>query len=242
MPLKELQRLQAVNRFLKLEMDSHEELNEIVRVAADICEAPVALITLLDDETQHIGFQVGFDKKSTPARDAFCRYAIQSTDLLQVTDALKDPRFSSNPLVLGDPNIRFYAGAPLTTQDGQSLGSLCVIDTVPRELDNRQQKMLRILSRRAMQILEFELSIAVLKDHVIRTKQSENKLRSFFESSVSCHLLLGKQFEVLAYNKVVSEFINELFGIEIKEGMDIKDFVHKDHVGTFIENYTNALQ
>lgn len=241
MPLRELDRMQAVNRFLKLEINRGQELQRIVQQAAAICKTPVALITLLDDQTQYIKFQVGFDRQQTASKDAFCRYTIDSDDIMEIPDAEKDERFSGNPLVTGDPHIRFYAGSPLTTQDGYNLGSLCVIDHTPRQLSADQRMMLEILSRQAMQILEFELSINVLKDQIIKVKQSETKLRSFFESMVSCHLLLGKDFEVLAFNRMVADFIQELFGVAIQEGDRITDFVHKSHLSTFEENYKAAL-
>lgn len=226
MPLNELERLAAVNRFLDLEVDRNAELEDIVKMAAEICHTPVALITLLDDETQFIKFQTGFDCERTDKKDAFCQYAIQAYDILEVPDANQDPRFVNNPLVTGDPNIRFYAGAPLTTRDGHNLGSLCVIDQQPRQLTDQQRRMLSALSRQAMKILEFEMSIKVLGQQVATIKQSEVKLRSFFESSVSCHLLLGINFEVIAFNKPVQQIIHRLFGAKLREGADIREYVH----------------
>lgn len=241
MPLRDLERLQTVNRFLKLNIDRNEELEEIVRLAADICNTPVALLTILDDQTQYIKFRVGFDRAHTDARDAFCQYTIQSFEITEVSDAQADHRFSANPLVTGDPHIRFYAGAPLTTQDGYSLGSLCVIDKQPRSLSDHQRKMLAMLSRQAIKVFEFELSVNTLKEQVIKARQSEIKLRSFFESTVSCHLLLGKSFEVLAFNKVVAAFISDMYGADLSEGTIINSFVHRSHVATFEASYQTAL-
>lgn len=242
MPLNELERLAAVNRFLDLEVDRNAELEDIVKMAAEICHTPVALITLLDDETQFIKFQTGFDCERTDKKDAFCQYAIQAYDILEVPDANQDPRFVNNPLVTGDPNIRFYAGAPLTTRDGHNLGSLCVIDQQPRQLTDQQRRMLSALSRQAMKILEFEMSIKVLGQQVATIKQSEVKLRSFFESSVSCHLLLGINFEVMAFNKPVQQIIHRLFGAKLREGADIREYVHKSHLEEFVSSCTAALQ
>lgn len=241
MPLKELERLQAVNRFLTLEIDRKKELDDIVKMAAEICQTPVALITMLDDQTQFIKFSIGFERDQTRQEDAFCQYAIQSYDLLEVADATKDARFVNNPLVTDDPNIRFYAGSPLTTQDGHNLGSLCVIDQYPRILTTVQKQVLVILSRQVTQILEFELSIKIMKDQFIQARQAEIKLRSFFESSVSCHLLLGMNFDVMAYNKSLKNFIKDVFGISVKLDMDIRNYVHSSHQQTFVNNYQAAL-
>lgn len=241
MPLKELERLQAVTRFLTLEVDRRKELEDIVKLVAEVCQTPIGLITILDDQTQYIKFQVGFDQQSTSKKDAFCQYTIQRYDLLEVPDAAQDERFVNNPLVTDNPHIRFYAGAPLTTQDGLNLGSLCVIDRHPKTLTDAQKQLLQILARQVIQILESEFSVKLLKDLFVKTKQAEIKLRSFFESSSSCHLLLGKNFDILAFNKSLEKFIANTFGIKVTEGMDIREYVSASHLHTFIENYQTAL-
>lgn len=201
MPLKELERLQAVNCFLTLEIDGKKELDNIVKMAAEICQTPLALITILDDQPQFIKSGVGFEKEKTDRKDAFYQYAIQAYEVFEVPDAIQDMRFVNYPLVTADPNIRFYADSPLTTQDGYNPGGLCVIDQQPRMLTTAQKQVLQILSRHVTQILEFELSIKMLRYQFIQAHRSEIKLRSFFESTVSCHLLLGTNFEIMAYNK-----------------------------------------
>jgi PAS domain S-box-containing protein len=240
MPLKELERLQAVNRFLALNIDKKQEFDDIVRLAAEICDTPVALITILDDQTQFIKFRFGYQQQQTKREDSFCQHTIQDYQILEIPDAVKDERFVNNPLVTGDPNIRFYAGCPLTTRDGHNLGSLCVIDNQPGSLSELQRKMLEVLSQQVIRIIEFEMGINLLREQFTQVKQSEIKLRSFFESSVSYHLLLGRNFEILAFNKPVVTFLEDLFNITIQEGMDIRDFVHKEHQ-TFMYEYSTAL-
>lgn len=241
MPLQQLERLKAVNRFLTLEIDRKKELDDIVKVAAEFCQTSVGLITLLDDQTQYVKFQVGFNHPTTSKKDAFCQYTIQEYAVLEVPDAKCDERFVHNPLVTGDPNIRFYAGAPLTTQDGHNIGSLCVIDQQPKELTDSQKQLLQVLARQIIQVLEFEFSINALKSQFVKAKQGEIKLRSFFESSVSCHLLLGRDFDVLAFNQSLELFIDQLYGVKIGEGMDIRAYLHESHLPTFVENYRVAL-
>lgn len=242
MPLKELERLQAVNRFLKLEISKEKELQDIVNFAADICGVPTALITLIDQDVQHIRFKVGFNKSTTSREEAFCNHVIGQQEVMIVPDALLDERFIHNPLVTKDPNIRFYAGAPLTTSDGHDLGSLCVIDQVPRELTVQQQKTLKMLSRQVIQLLEFDSSLNILKEQFITARQAEIELRSFFESSIDCHLLLGKDFEILAFNRSVERLIYAERGLSLQRGDQMGDYVHPDFREAFELNYRKALQ
>ncbi len=129
--------------------------DEITRLAAKFCDAPIALITLVDDKRQWFKAKVGLQAEETPREVAFCAHAIQTPDhVMIVKDASLDPRFSGNPLVTGDPNIRFYAGAPLVTSNGQPLGTLCVIDTVPREIDAKQLEVLQFLANQVIEHIE----------------------------------------------------------------------------------------
>src|SRR5471030_75989 len=109
MPQKELERLQAVTRFLKLKVSKEKEIQEIVELAAEICQTPTALITLLDHDTQYIKFRVGSDLETTTRQDAFCNHVIEQYEVMVVSDALKDERFVNSSLVTGDSSVRFYA-------------------------------------------------------------------------------------------------------------------------------------
>ncbi|MES2266666.1 MAG: GAF domain-containing protein [Bacteroidota bacterium] len=242
MPLRELERIAAVNRFLKLEISKEKELQEIVELAARICGTPTALITLIDADTQFIKFKVGFKYETTSRADAFCNHVIEKDQVMLVPDAQLDERFAANPLVTGDPNIRFYAGSPLTTRDGLNLGSLCVIDQLPKALNDLQQQMLAALSKQVIQLLEFESSITVLKDQFIAAKRSEIELRSFFESSIDCHLLLGKDFEVLAFNKAIERMIAMAYNRHLVRGNDMGRYLNPDFKNEFYNNYLKALK
>jgi PAS domain S-box-containing protein len=236
----ELERLQAVNRFLKLNISKEKEIQEIVKLAAEICQTPTALVTLLDHDTQYIKFKVGFDLETTTRRDAFCNHIIEQYEVMVVPDALKDERFVNSSLVTGNPNIRFYAGSPLTTQDGHNLGSLCVVDQIPKQLSSSQQQMLRILSKQVINLLEFDSSLKILKEQFIEAKSSENKLRSFFESFASCYLLIGKNLEILDYNKASANFVESKYHVKINTGMKVIDYIHQP-LSEFINNYNKAL-
>jgi len=242
MPQKELDRLQAVNRLLNLQFSKEKELQEIVNFAAKICGTPTALITLIGEKTQHIKFKVGFEAETTSRDVAFCAHVIGQKDVMVIVDAKQDNRFADNILVTGDPHIRFYAGTPLTTQDGFDLGSLCVIDQHPKELSELQQLMLQALSKQVIQLLEIDNSIKVLKEQYIQAKRSEIELRSFFESSIDCHLLLGKDFEILAFNKALDRFINNVYGKTLVRGKQIAPYLSPQILDQFYKNYEKALK
>jgi GAF domain-containing protein len=128
--------------------------DDLTELASGICEAPIALISLVDEKRQWFKSRFGTTLTETSRDVSFCSHAIQQPDLFIIPDTAKDPRFASNPLVTSDPKIRFYAGAPLTTADGYALGTLCVIDKVPRELREQQKQALRILARHVVSQLE----------------------------------------------------------------------------------------
>jgi signal transduction histidine kinase len=125
-------RLAALRRYHVLDTPSEAGFDRITRLAARWLDVPIALVTLLDADRQWFKSCVGLDLQETPRDVSFCAYNLHSAEPLVVEDATQDPRFADNPLVTGPPGIRFYAGAPLVTPDGYPLGSLCVIDTVPR--------------------------------------------------------------------------------------------------------------
>lgn len=242
MPYRELERLQAVNRFVKLEFYKEKELQEIVELAADICQSPIALITLLDEHKQHIKFRFGTDMEKTPRQDAFCNHTIEHYDLMVIPDALQDERFVNNPLVINNPHIRFYAGSPLTTQDGYNLGSLCVIDIVPKQLSHQQQQMLQILSKQVISLMEFDASLKILKEQFIKVKSSEIQLKAFFESSSSCHVLIDPDLRVMAFNKAAANAIEQFYHVKIYVGMLVTSFVHQDNKAEFVNNCEQAIQ
>lgn len=240
MPSKEQERLRAVNRFLKLEISKEKQIQEIVGLAAEICQTPTAMVTLLDHDTQYIKFKVGCDLETTTRQDAFCNHLIEQDDVMIITDARRDQRFVNSSLVTGDTNVRFYAGVPLTTQDGHNLGGLCVIGQAPKQLSASQQQILRILSKQVINLLEFDSSLELLKEQFIAAKSSENKLRSFFESFSSIYVLIGKNLEILDFNKASARFVEKKFNVKVKAGMKVTDFIHQP-LPVFMANYNSAL-
>jgi GAF domain-containing protein len=153
-PHNEKKRLKVLWQYEVLDTVPEELFDDLTELAACICEAPIALISLVDEKRQWFKSRVGVNVSETSRDVSFCAYAITQNDLFIVPDATKDKRFASNPLVTSDPKIRFYAGAPLITPDGQPLGTLCVIDKVPRILRPDQKQALRILARHVVSQLE----------------------------------------------------------------------------------------
>ena len=147
-------RLEALHSYEVLDTDPEQVFNDLVHLSAFICGTPIALISLIDDKRQWFKARVGLKPTQTPREDAFCQYAMLAADVYEVPDATADTRFALNPLVTGDPHIRFYAGAPLLTPEGQPLGTLCALDTVPRHLSTDQREALRVLARQVMAHLE----------------------------------------------------------------------------------------
>jgi two-component system, cell cycle sensor histidine kinase and response regulator CckA len=150
----EARRLKVLWQYEILDTVPEEVFDDLTELAARICEAPIALISLIDEDRQWFKSKVGVTINETSRDISFCAHAIKQTDLFIIPDATQDLRFANNPLVISDPKIRFYAGAPLITPDGYALGTLCVIDKVPRELRLEQQQALRVLARHVMTQLE----------------------------------------------------------------------------------------
>jgi anti-sigma regulatory factor (Ser/Thr protein kinase) len=163
MELNENARLQALRRYKILDTDPEKAFDDLTILASHICETPIALITLIDSERQWFKSKVGVSLSETPREISFCARAIQQSDLFVIPDASKDPRFSSNPFVVSDPKIRFYAGAPFTSSDGHPLGTLCVVDMVPRQLTPSQEAALLALSRQVQAQFELRRNLIELR-------------------------------------------------------------------------------
>jgi signal transduction histidine kinase len=164
LPSNEAGRLAALDQYGILDTAPEQAYDDFTALAARICGVPIALISLIDKDRQWFKSRVGLDAAETPREQAFCAHAIADNQLLVVPDATDDRRFVDNPLVAGAPHIRFYAGAPLVTGEGHGLGTLCVIDRVPRELTPEQLASLEALGRQLMSQLELRRALASLTE------------------------------------------------------------------------------
>jgi diguanylate cyclase (GGDEF)-like protein len=177
LPANEAERLDSLRSFGVLDSLPEQGYDDIVQIASSISDSPIALISLIDENRQWFKARVGLDVPETARDLAFCGHAIlHPDDVFIVEDALEDERFASNPLVLSDPSIRFYAGAPLTTSSGLAFGTLCVIDTVPRELNENQIRTLQALARQVMAQLELRRAIDELKDSAREREAARQQL------------------------------------------------------------------
>ena len=159
----ETARLAALRKYKILDTRPEQQFDDLTLLASQLCGTPIALISLVDADRQWFKSKVGLSVQETARSVAFCAHAIQQPGMFVVPDAHADARFRDNPLVTGDPGVRFYAGAPLTTPDGHALGTLCVIDRVPRQLTAEQSAALEALRRQTQAQLELRANLMELE-------------------------------------------------------------------------------
>jgi GAF domain-containing protein len=171
-------RVAALQKYEILDTEPEKAFDDLVLLASHICKTPIALISLVDEDRQWFKSKIGVSVCETPRDIAFCSVAIQQPDVMVVPDTLLDERFRNNPLVVSDPRIRFYAGAPLITEEGYALGTLCVVDRTPREFTSDQIEALKALSRLVLAQLEFRRNLVLLKEALTdRTKEEHERER-----------------------------------------------------------------
>jgi anti-sigma regulatory factor (Ser/Thr protein kinase) len=156
-------RLKALRQYRILDTEPEQAFDDLTLIASQICGVPIALISLVDEDRQWFKSRVGIEARESARSISFCSHAILQDGIFTIPDASKDERFCNNPFVKSNPGIRFYAGAPITTQEGYALGTLCVIDYVPRKLSDEQIKALEALERQVSAQLELRRNLDELR-------------------------------------------------------------------------------
>ena len=222
----EAARLAALNSYGVLDTPTEKDLDELAELAAKLCGVPIAFISFVDDRRQWFKAAFGTKLKETDRDISFCAHAIHQPDVFIVPDTTKDERFADNPLVVGEPGIRFYAGATLVTSDGQPLGTLCVLDRKPHELTADQTHTLQLLSRHVMAQLGLRRQanqmshtngslLGILEDELMAEsalRESEALNRGVLDSMLAHIAVLDRDGKIIAVNDAWRQFARENAG------------------------------
>lgn len=210
-PAREQARLEALHSLCILDTPPEPELDDFVQLAAAICGTPIGLISFVDRDRQWFKSSLGLELSETPRNVAFCHHAIQQPDLMLVEDAMLDPRFQANPMVTGSAGWRFYAGMPLESPEGFALGTLCVLDRIPRSLTPDQKAALRILGHQVNAHLELraqrhdlEKALQRAEAAKLRAEAIEQRFRTFMDSGPFLAFIKDEQGRLLYYNQLMS--------------------------------------
>lgn len=211
LPPGEPTRLAALKDYKVLDTEPERAFDEIVHLASHICGTPTSLVSLIDERRQWFKAKVGMDALETPREFAFCAHSILKHGTTVVEDASQDARFASNPLVTGDPHIRFYAGAPLVTPAGHALGTLCVIDREPRHLSESQLRALAGLSLLVVEQLELRRVSARLAEEL----ENVRMLGRLIPICSYCKSIRNDQ----GYYEHLESYLNSQAGLKFSHGI-----------------------
>ncbi len=170
LPANEASRLDALRAYHILDTAAEAIFDDLTALAAQICEVPIAMISLVDEQRQWFKSRVGIEQQQTSRDVAFCAHAILQSEPLIVPDAARDRRFADSALVTGEPYVRFYAGFPLVSPEGFALGTICAIDHQPRQMTVPQRQAMQVLARQVIALLEWRRVSARLADALERVK------------------------------------------------------------------------
>ena len=198
--INERNRLVALKRCDILDTPPEPEFDDFTQLASLICQTPIALISLVDGARLWFKSRVGLEVCETHRNLSFCQHAIQGEELMEIPDARLDERFCANPLVTGEPHIRFYAGAPLITPDGHRIGTLCVIDRVPRILTSEQRDGLSRLARQLMRKLEYRIDRANLAQSRTALRESNERTEQIIDSALDAVVTMDLDGLITSWN------------------------------------------
>jgi signal transduction histidine kinase len=209
LPSNEPERIHALNQYQIMDTEDEECFKDLVQLAANIFNVPISIISLLDDSRSWFKSAHGVARGEQVERKySICSHAILQPDVLIVEDTSLDARFAQNPIVTGDLNVRFYAGAPLKTHDGHHLGTLCILDSIPRKLDPSQIEALRILAHQVMAHLELRKSHRAIEESNAKLREISANKDKFF--SIIAHDLRAPFHGILGFSEVLETEIEDL--------------------------------
>ncbi|WP_216922950.1 GAF domain-containing protein [Synechococcus sp. CCAP 1479/9] len=208
---REAARLEALNDYRILDTESEQSYDDITFLAAQLCDAPIALISLVDADRQWFKSKVGLAVNETSRDVSFCAHAILGEETLVVKDARQDERFRNNPLVCSEPNIVFYLGVPLCTPSGAKIGTLCVIDQQPRELSKLQIRSLEALAHQVV----LQLELKRISDQLAGALQRINVMETLIPICSYCKGIRNDQ----GYWQSVEAFIKRHDNVEFSHGV-----------------------
>ena len=209
--LREQRRLAALKEYDSQKNRTDIAFEELAQLASKLFNVPIALVTLIDDKFQWYMGNVGSPLSRIPREDTFCKYAILGTELMVVPDASVDVRFSKHPHVTAPGGVRFYAGAPILTSDGQAIGSVCIVDTQPRNLLPTQGEALMAIARTSMRLLEQASTAAKLA----KALSEVAKIKGLVPICCSCKNIHCDE----GYWSRVEEYFNEHTGVEFSHSV-----------------------
>ncbi len=235
LPADETERLAELHEADIVDTESEEIFDRVVQLASQIAGTPIALVSLVDEDRQWFKAAVGLEAPQTPRDEAFCSHAILDPgSIFEVEDATLDPRFATNPLVLGEPFVRFYAGVPLVTTSGRALGTLCVIDHVPRQLDDGQKRALESLALLVAGQLDLRI-LATRHTHassgLARAESEVSTLSQFFtifQSAAVGIVMLDGDGTIFKANPTYAQLVG--IGPGDIQGHNVLEFTHADEV------------
>lgn len=231
-PANEAERLKALYSYHVLDTAYEESFDQLARLAAEICNTPISTITLVDTEREWFKSVVGISEKEGARHISLCAHTILNDDLLVVNNTLEDERFHDNPYVLGEPPIRFYAGAPLTTNDGFNIGALCVIDKIERALDDHQLCALKTLAKQVITQLELHRSLYE-KNNVLL--QIEKQIKEKETELVRINQKLEHELQAHQWNKEALMLWQALMETA-NEGFSIADCKSQDYPIVYVNS------
>jgi PAS domain S-box-containing protein len=244
----ELYSLKAVIRFNQPDASMANDLTEIINLASQICNAPIAAITIIDEDLQLVRSIKNNELICSDRETSFCNHTIKQNGLMIINDTHLDDRFANYPTVTGAPFVRFYAGVTLTTKDGFAIGSFCVADSTPRQLTDHQQNSLKILAKQVMNLMELNWTVRSIEaqhEHTRTQKaiieDSQLKLNAIFNSSRHTHILVNHKLDVVAFNKASAAFVKYVYNKTIKTGTSVLEYADPHTTDAFASHFNNAF-